>query len=195
MGPLGASKLISAAASSPQASAAAMFPGAAAANHSIFYDKHGAARSVSDVYGVLVGRYDSARAGPAVQSNGDVPIPPADIPPAATVASTSGSGGTLANAGPLSSIATAASDAATGAQGAVTQVFHGLYRPEQPRAGVSPVVQQLWGSNTSLVSDPNPSSAAAAGGAPKSDTQNQAGFQSLFSDQPANVRALFGKSG
>jgi Transglycosylase SLT domain len=195
LGPVGAAKLISAAGSSPQASAAAIFPSAAAANHSIFYDKHGAARSVSDVYGALVGRYDSARAGPAAQSNGDVPIPPADIPPAAAGASTSGSGGVLANPGPLASIATAASDAATGAQSADTQVFHGLYRAEQRRGGVNPVVQELWGSRTSLVSDPNPSSTPAAGAAAKSDTQNRAGFQSLFSDQPANVRALFGKSG
>ena len=56
LGPAGAAKLIGAAASSPQASAAAMFPGAASANPSIFYDRQGHAHSASDVYGALVRR-------------------------------------------------------------------------------------------------------------------------------------------
>src|SRR5215471_5886757 len=83
LGPAGAAKLIGAAASSPQASAAAMFPGAASANPSIFYDRQGHAHSASDVYGALVRRYDSARAGQMANANVALnapPIPPADIP-------------------------------------------------------------------------------------------------------------------
>jgi hypothetical protein len=58
----GASKLVSAAASRPQPAAADLFPQAAAANKSIFYDRLGRARSASEVYGILTGRYDTARA-------------------------------------------------------------------------------------------------------------------------------------
>src|SRR3981189_1688191 len=60
MGVGGAGKLISSAEDNPQASAARMFPNAAAANRSIFYDRSGSARSVSDVYSVLSSRYAGA---------------------------------------------------------------------------------------------------------------------------------------
>jgi hypothetical protein len=62
LGPEGAGKLISAAYNRPQAKAASMFPAAAAANTGIFYDKSGTARSVSEVYSKLTGRFESARA-------------------------------------------------------------------------------------------------------------------------------------
>src|SRR5712691_4424105 len=57
MGVGGAAKLISNAEDNPNASAARMFPNAAAANQSIFYDGSGQARSVSQVYSVLSTRY------------------------------------------------------------------------------------------------------------------------------------------
>ncbi len=60
MGVGGASKLISKAEDSPGVSGAALFPSAAAANRSIFYNRDGSARSVSQVYSVLTSRYDSA---------------------------------------------------------------------------------------------------------------------------------------
>ena len=53
LGADGAGKLINGAAKQPHARAAAMFPHAAAANHSIFYDASGRARSVGEVYGKL----------------------------------------------------------------------------------------------------------------------------------------------
>jgi hypothetical protein len=62
LGSDGAGRLINAASSQPRASAADMFPQAAAANRSIFYDGAGHARSVSDVYVKLTGRFDVARA-------------------------------------------------------------------------------------------------------------------------------------
>src|SRR5262249_14385376 len=62
LGAGGASKLINAAAQSPSAKAAQLFPRAAAANRSIFYDKQGNARSVTGVYGLLVTKL--ARATP-----------------------------------------------------------------------------------------------------------------------------------
>jgi hypothetical protein len=62
LGPGGAAKMIGAASVQPRANAADMFPQAAAANPSIFYDTAGRPRSVRDVYGKLTGRFETARA-------------------------------------------------------------------------------------------------------------------------------------
>jgi hypothetical protein len=62
LGPGGAAKIIGAAGVQPRANAADMFPQAAAANPSIFYDASGRPRSVGDVYGKLTGRFETARA-------------------------------------------------------------------------------------------------------------------------------------
>jgi len=62
LGSDGATKLIGAAANNPGASAAAMFPQAAAANPGIFYDALGRARNAREVYGTLTGRFAAARA-------------------------------------------------------------------------------------------------------------------------------------
>src|SRR3954453_15328336 len=68
MGAGGAAKLISNAEDNPQASGARLFPNAAAANHSIFFDGTGRARSVSEVYSVLTRRYASAANSPATRT-------------------------------------------------------------------------------------------------------------------------------
>ena len=68
MGVGGAAKLIPNAEDNPQASGARLFPNAAAANHSIFYDDAGSARSVSEVYSVLNSRYASAANSPATRT-------------------------------------------------------------------------------------------------------------------------------
>src|SRR5665213_879695 len=68
MGVGGAAKLISNAEDNPQASGARLFPNAAAANRSIFYDSSGRARSVSEVYSVLSSRYASAAGSSATRS-------------------------------------------------------------------------------------------------------------------------------
>jgi hypothetical protein len=61
LGPGGAARLISAAEASPQSSAAALFPQAARANASIFFDRKGGARSLAQVSDVLANKYDVAR--------------------------------------------------------------------------------------------------------------------------------------
>src|SRR5262249_20379913 len=68
LGADGAGRLINGASNQPQASAAAMFPHAAAANHNIFYDASGRARSVGEVYGKLTHLFDSARTVAFAQS-------------------------------------------------------------------------------------------------------------------------------
>src|SRR6202789_2871889 len=67
MGVGGAAKLISNAEDNPQASGARLFPNAAAANHPIFYDHFGRARSVSEVYSVLTSRYAGAAGSSATR--------------------------------------------------------------------------------------------------------------------------------
>ena len=61
LGPAGAGKMINAADSQPDANAAKLFPSAAAANRSIFYDSSGSARTVGQVYARLTGKFDNAR--------------------------------------------------------------------------------------------------------------------------------------
>jgi Transglycosylase SLT domain len=61
LGSAGAGRLISIADSRPHTPAAAVFPNAAHSNPSIFYDRQGQARSASEVYRILVGRYQNAR--------------------------------------------------------------------------------------------------------------------------------------
>jgi hypothetical protein len=58
LGASGASRFIKAAEANPNGKAAALFPRAAHANNSIFYDKGGAARSLKQVYAGLVSRHN-----------------------------------------------------------------------------------------------------------------------------------------
>src|SRR5580704_15901642 len=68
MGVGGAGKLIASAEDNPNASAARLFPNAASANRSIFYDHSGRARSTSEVYSVLSARYAGAASSQATRS-------------------------------------------------------------------------------------------------------------------------------
>ncbi|MGE3871185.1 MAG: hypothetical protein AB7F51_16950, partial [Pseudorhodoplanes sp.] len=65
MGASGAARLIGEASSHPKASAAALFPNAARANRSIFFDRSGKPRNFSEVAGVLAGKFETAQAAPA----------------------------------------------------------------------------------------------------------------------------------
>jgi len=62
LGSGGAGKLIATATAHPQANAAELFPAAASANPSIFYERSGQPRSAIDVYAKLSGRFEVARA-------------------------------------------------------------------------------------------------------------------------------------
>jgi hypothetical protein len=97
----------------------------------------------------------------------------------------------------------AAFDAPTAATSQATDTkpaFHALFRTGEYHGGINPVVQELWGSRGgSLTSDPTPSSSSSSSSAasvsPPSSTagaSSKDGMLNLFSDQPANVRALFG---
>jgi len=175
LGPGGASKLIASAANEPQAIAANAFPDAALANHSVFYDKQGRARTAAEVYGVLVGRYNVARGGAhgptgaamtaaAVSKAGPAPVVSAPLPPSG------------ATAGQTQAAVTAAAPA-----------FESLFS-DQRSGPVSQLVRDLWGSRPHVA-------AALTGQAapPPAATDTRAGAPlDLFSDQPRNVRGLFG---
>lgn len=87
LGPDGAGKMINAADSRPDANAAKLFPAAAAANRSIFYDSAGNARSVGDVYAKLTGKFDNARTvAVASMSRGDAAAATAAATPSTVAA-------------------------------------------------------------------------------------------------------------
>ncbi len=173
MGVGGAAKLIGNAEDNPHATAARLFPNAAAANRSIFYDRSsGRARSVSEVYSVLGQRYASAAASSATRSamaaaGGDV------IKPSTTVASAASSAPTVGNVAYLStfpdtrpvastsSIQVASAAASPTADAApANPVFRSLFQDGGERTQpVSQTVRELWGNSASLTSDPPTSSA------------------------------------
>ena len=109
----GAAKLIDAAADDPNASAASLFPSAAHANSSIFYDHNtGAARSIAQVRDVLTARYDVAARERPVSGPTDVAQAATSVPtsttasairPSATPAPTTAAASVTAFAAPRSS--------------------------------------------------------------------------------------------
>ncbi len=140
LGADGAARLIATAASRPQAGAAAMFPTAAAANRTIFYDRAGHALTVSAVYDNLTNRYAVAHALAFEPHN--------------------------ANA---TATATATADPPAPDPGAVAQAYAAARKPvvlpepinnrvhdskplfeamftDVPRKGLSPAVGRLWGA-------------------------------------------------
>jgi Transglycosylase SLT domain len=167
----GAAKLISAAAGNPGGSAASLFPSAAHANTSIFYDHTtGAARSLAQVRDVLTARYDVATRErpvsgtsvaqatlPGAASNaasGTAPnavsavspvsaTTPVAIPPGMP---TPNAAKTAAAAVPDTAGMTSAFAAATPQRTAAqTDVFHSLFSDPGRSTPVAAVVSQLWG--------------------------------------------------
>jgi hypothetical protein len=166
MGVGGAAKLIANAEDNGQASAARLFPNAAAANRSIFYDRTtGRARTVSEVYSVLQQRYDSAATSSATQSamasvGGDVVKPSVAVASAAPSPSVAGTASFLSSfpdtrsVAPAATVATAAAVASTSVAAApASPVFRSLFQDGGPAQPVSQAVRELWGNSGSLTSD------------------------------------------
>jgi len=166
MGVGGAAKLIGNAEDNGQASAARLFPNAAAANRSIFYDRTtGRARTVSEVYSVLQQRYDSAAASSATQSamasvGGDVVKPSVAVASAAPSPSVANTASFLSSfpdtrsVAPAATVATAAAVAPTSvATAPASPVFRSLFQDGGPAQPVSQAVRELWGNSASLTSD------------------------------------------
>jgi hypothetical protein len=186
MGVGGAARLINSAVDDPQASAARMFPSAASANRSIFYDKGGSVRSVADVYAVLSGRYASAAgssatqsalamygASPAlgVQAAGSTQLasvaPPGratPITPALDSASFLSQIPDVRNVTPVS----ASSDTGNNSR-PFDPIFRSLFQVDERSQPVSSAVRELWGRSSSLTADSNgaPGGQSGNGGAPR----------------------------
>jgi transglycosylase-like protein with SLT domain len=208
MGVGGAAKLIGNAEDNPQASAARLFPNAAAANRSIFYERtSGRARSVSEVYSVLQQRYASAATSSATRSamasvGGDI------VKPAVAVASASQSlsvaapavdsatylstfpdirpaatsaPATTASAAPV----TLASATTTASAAPSSPVFRSLFQDGGRAQPVSQTVRELWGNSSSLTSDPPASSGTGAPSAAVATLPpaSMGGRLDLFSDR------------
>ncbi|WP_322517605.1 transglycosylase SLT domain-containing protein [Rhodopseudomonas palustris] len=172
MGVGGASRLINAAQDNPNASAVAMFPNAAAANQSIFYDRSGNARSVAQVYGNLDARYNAAANSPATQtalaSAGGAP---------AGAAMVLASARTVDNAAYLSSFpdvrtveavrAVSPVDAtASSTRQSSEPMFRTLFQGGDRSEPVSPAVQQLWGGGTGASSTSTDAAASGTSSVP-----------------------------
>jgi hypothetical protein len=166
LGANGASKLIEAAANRPDSNAVAAFPNASRANRSIFYTPQGRPRSALEVYGVLVSRYDAARAAP--------PGPPLPLTP--PTASSAASAARVADA--FSTIA-AANAAAPPVDN--TPIFQALFRTERQEA-VAPAIGALWGAQAASGSAADqPSSSPIRGPA------ERGGMLDLFQDPKAGT--------
>lgn len=196
LGASGAARLINRAGSNPNETAAAVFPNAARANKSIFYDHQGQARSVAGVYRLLVGRYDVARATPSGVATHAVAANATVGPPLVLAAAA------MSAAAPMHGRATAPNAPAPPAD--ARPLFSSLYSSEGESGPVSQFVKDLWTTR--------PVVAAALTG----QTGNQPGYQAaphvesdrgspaapaaraqgapldLFSDRPTDARGLFG---
>jgi hypothetical protein len=174
LGQSGAVKLITSAESAPQSSAAQLFPHAARANHSIFFDKQGGARSSADVYRVLVAQHDGT-ATPPLPAIAAAPVAPA-VPAAPATAA-------LTTVAAPSIVATPPAAAALPAP-TPGPMFGNLFSSER-RDGVSPFVSELWGAHSAGLVQP-----ASAPAGPTNPALAQAAAQSGPTISPAAVTAL-----
>ncbi len=167
MGVGGAAKLISNAEDNPQASGAQLFPNAAAANRSIFYDSSGRARSVSDVYSVLTSRYAAAANSQATRG---AIAAVGDLPSDTALASASQAAPSMDNATFLSSFpdvrsatpVTTASASGTANSAPADPNFRSLFQFGERTQPVSSAVRELWGNSSSLMSVASATSVAPA---------------------------------
>ncbi|WKA26568.1 transglycosylase SLT domain-containing protein [Bradyrhizobium roseum] len=193
MGVGGAGKLIQSAEDNPNASAAQMFPNAAAANQSIFYDRAGQARSVSQVYSVLNTRYEAAANSPVTRTA--MAAAGGDLPRRVTVASATPAATAIDNAAYLSSFpvqrnVTPVAASSQTASVASEPVFRSLFQAGERPQPISPAVQELWGSNSSLTSvapansvAPTPSAATSTTLSGHKPEVRAPGRLDLFSDR------------
>jgi hypothetical protein len=178
LGASGAGKLIDAAGTNPAAPAASLFPFAARANPAIFYDKQGKQRSVSQVYSLLVGKYQTARAGV-----------PTTAPATATASGTAGVTAAAADTAGVTNAFAAAVAGPTHPAVGDGLIFHTLFQTGERREPFAPLVSQLWA--------PPPQSAAppASAPAPGATSENRSGPPGPSGTQSRDPRGLFGAGG
>jgi hypothetical protein len=168
MGVGGAGKLIQSAEDSPQANASRMFPNAAAANRSIFYDRSGSARSVSEVYSVLTSRYAGAANSKATRTamasvGGDIPrlVAVASATPVASM-DTAAYLSSFPDSRTVQPVGMTSQTELKTASAQPQPVFRSLFQAGERSEPISPVVRELWGSGSSLTSVSTASNTATA---------------------------------
>jgi hypothetical protein len=208
-GPYAGAKALALAAGNPNANAADIFPAAAQANRSIFYDSRGNARSVAGVCAELSRRYHVARAetgSPAVAAASPPPRPPASIPtpaanvpqPALSLLPDAGLNERVSSTGPMpigiafaadTNVIAVAQETSSGspARGDTAGgMFHSLFQTGERREAVAPAISELWGAQA-RVKAANVSSPGAAASRDKGESE---GFvRGLFRDESSNFRA------
>jgi len=174
MGVGGAARLINSAADDPQASAPRMFPNAAAANRSIFYDRQGSARSVADVYAEINARYASAAGSSATQTalamyggaSANVQVASAAPPVRSTPALDSAS--FLSQIPDVRNVTPVAASPDAGNHSQSDRIFRSLFQVDERSQPVSSTVRELWGRSSSLTADAGTSGGPTNGeGAPR----------------------------
>jgi len=172
LGAGGAGKLIEAASTS-NPPGARLFPAAASANRSVFYDKAGRARLASEVVANLTRRYEVARAGTTAIA---AAAPPLQVGPPVR----------LASAVPDTAATTAAFAAGQPVrpQGDSGPVFYGLFHTGERQEPVSPRINQLWAKSAAIT----PTRVAEA---PSGQQRENARPLDLFQDMPPDIRGLF----
>ncbi|MEZ5787266.1 MAG: transglycosylase SLT domain-containing protein [Xanthobacteraceae bacterium] len=128
LGAAGAGRLITLAATQPDTIAAQVFPAAASANRSVFYDRAGTARNALGVYNNLVGRYERASAATSAMAQ---------------------AGGTATGAGTsgpqnVQALFAAPSDQRASTRAQSGPMFHSLFQNDPNRPGVSRFIADLW---------------------------------------------------
>jgi hypothetical protein len=169
LGAGGAGKLINAASTS-NPRAAALFPGAAGANRSIFYDKKGRARLASEVYATLTGRYEVARLGTSRQVAG------VETPPVKVAAATPDPAGTAQAFAAYQAAPLGADDSGP--------IFHALFHTGERHEAVAPRINQLWGTAGNSAQG-----RVAAASAPPPPANGRP--LDLFQDMPPDIGGLF----
>jgi hypothetical protein len=184
MGVGGAAKLISNAEDNPNASAARLFPNAAAANHSIFYEKGtGRARSVSEVYSVLNTRYAAATNATDTRTVfaalGGAPRPTAVASATAPQAATMDSANFVSLIPDSRTVtpvkATTGTELRTASLPQQEPMFRTLFQAGDRTQPISPAVQELWSNS--------PSRANVASVASTTPEVRAPGRLDLFSDR------------
>ncbi|HEX3116727.1 MAG TPA: transglycosylase SLT domain-containing protein [Bradyrhizobium sp.] len=171
MGVGGAARLILNAEDNPQASGAWLFPNAAAANRSIFFDHAGRTRSVSEVYSVLSSRYAGAASSQATRT---AMASVGDIQPSVALASAAPTARAIDHAAYLSTfpdvrsatpVTMASASTATNTSPPTDPIFRSLFQAGDRAQPVSPAVRELWGNSSSLTSVASATPAAATSAA------------------------------
>src|SRR5262245_4929189 len=148
-GPHAAARVLQLAASEPNSDAVALFPEAARANRSVFYDRQGNARTIAGVRDELVRRYQVAKAQ-TVPATAPTAVaaqsPTGSAAQTRRVADTAGVTRAFAAAQPAapSGLPVPAASTEETAGPPSRSAFHSLFETENRRGAISPVVAALW---------------------------------------------------